>query len=51
MTLAKKQFMCDGSITNMWSVNGFIKDLPLPCRQVKQNSFVQVIRMRPVHSP
>jgi len=32
---------------------GFISDLPLPCWQVKKNSknsFVQVIRIRAVHS-
>jgi len=23
---------CDGSITNMWSLNGFNNDLPLLCR-------------------
>jgi len=23
----------DGSITNMWNLNGFINNLPLPCRQ------------------
>jgi len=34
----------------MWSLNVFIYDFTLPCRQVKTNSFVQVIRIRPVHS-
>jgi len=23
-------------MSNMWSLNGFINDLPLPCRQVKK---------------
>jgi len=30
---------CDGSITIMWSLNVFINDFPLPCRQVKINIF------------
>jgi len=37
---------CDGSITIMWSLNVFIYDFPLPCRQVKNQSF-QDIRLRP----
>jgi len=26
----------DGSVTNMWSLNGFIKDLLLPCQRVEK---------------
>jgi len=37
---------CDGSITVMWSLKVFINDFPLPCRQVKDQSF-QDIRLRP----
>jgi len=43
------QAYCDGSITNVWSLKGFINDLPLPCRRIKKTS-VQVVRIRPVHS-
>jgi len=32
-----------------WDLNGFINDISLPCRRVKK-SFVQVIRIQPVHS-
>jgi len=37
---------CDGSITVTWSLKVFINDFPLPCRQVKNQSF-QDIRPRP----
>jgi len=35
---------CDGSITIMWSLNIFINDFPLICRQVKNQSFQDIIR-------
>jgi len=33
---------CDGSITILWSLNVFINDFPLPCRQVKNMSFQDI---------
>jgi len=37
---------CGGSITIMWSLNVFINEFLLPCRQVKNQSF-QDIKLRP----
>jgi len=37
---------CDSSTTIMWSLNVFINGFPLPCLQVKNQSF-QDIRLRP----
>jgi len=42
---------CDGSITITWSLNVFINDFPLPCRQVKNQSFQDIILRPAVHKP
>jgi len=41
---------CDGSITIMWSLNIFINDFPLPCQQVKNQSFQDIRPRTAVHN-